>query len=49
MPRPFPSAATWATKEGLHLSQWTLIESCLPLIIFDRRFPEPRKEDIRHE
>ena len=41
----FRSAATWAANEGLHLSQWTLVESCSPLIIFDRRFTHaPNKE-----
>lgn len=33
----FRRAATWAAREGLHLSQWTLIESRHPLVVFDRR------------
>lgn len=36
----FRRAATWAAREGLHLSQWTLIESHTPLVVFDRR-PDP--------
>lgn len=43
----FRSAAIWATGEGLHLTEWTLIESCSPLTIFDRRFTHPSKEDVR--
>ena len=42
----FRSAATWAAGEGLHLSQWTLVEACSPLIVFDRRYPRPSKEDV---
>ncbi len=33
----FRRAATWAAREGLHLSQWTLIESRTPLVVFARR------------
>ena len=42
----FRSAATWAAGEGLHLSQWTLVEACSPLMVFDRRYPRPSKEDV---
>ena len=42
----FRSAATWAANEGLHLSQWTLIESCSPLIVFDRRLAHSSKDDL---
>ena len=43
----FRSAAIWAAEEGLHLRQWTLVESCSPLIAFDRRYPRPSKENVR--
>ena len=33
----FRRAAIWAAREGLHLSQWTLIESRTPLVVFARR------------
>lgn len=33
----FRSAAVWAASQGLHLNQWTLIESCTPLVVFNRQ------------
>lgn len=40
----FRAAARWAAAEGLHLEQWTLIESCSSLTVYDRRFAKPSKE-----
>lgn len=37
----FRSAAMWAVSQGLHLNQWTLIESCTPLIVFNRQGDRP--------
>lgn len=33
----FRSAGVWAASQGLHLNQWTLIESCTPLVVFNRQ------------
>lgn len=40
----FRSAANWAAGRGLHLEQWTLIESCSPLTVYQRRFGRSLRE-----